>query len=50
MLDIIFYERISYIRIFQGDTSGNYRKILLELLKDPSQRSQKAGNGKRNYL
>lgn len=34
------------VSIFQGDTSGNYRKILLELLKDPSQRVQKAGNGK----
>ncbi|CAF2904300.1 unnamed protein product [Rotaria sp. Silwood2] len=30
----------------QSDTSGSYRKILLELLKDPSQRSQRAGNEK----
>jgi len=50
MLDFIFYRTISFIRIFQSDTSGDYRKILLELLKDPSQRSQKAGSGKRNYL
>jgi hypothetical protein len=34
---------------FQGDTSGDYRKILLELLKDPSQRTQKAGNGNTKY-
>ena len=34
------------VSTFQGDTSGDYRRILLELLKDPSQRVQKAGNGK----
>lgn len=33
---------------FQKDTSGDYRKILLELLKDPSKRSAKAGKGKSN--
>ena len=31
--------------IFQKDTSGDYRKILLELLKDPSKRSSKPGKG-----
>ncbi|CAF0755465.1 unnamed protein product [Rotaria sordida] len=30
----------------QSDTSGSYRKIVLELLKDPSQRTQKAGDAK----
>ncbi|CAF0825966.1 unnamed protein product [Adineta steineri] len=30
----------------ESDTSSHYRKILLELLKDPSQRTQKAGNAK----
>ncbi|CAF0830960.1 unnamed protein product [Adineta ricciae] len=29
-----------------SDTSGSYRKILMELLKDPSQRNQSAGNAK----
>lgn len=33
---------------FQKDTSGDYRKILLELLKDPSKRSAKPGKGKSN--
>ncbi|CAF4561727.1 unnamed protein product, partial [Rotaria magnacalcarata] len=28
----------------ESDTSGDYRKILLELLKDPTRRTQKAGN------
>ncbi|CAF4136992.1 unnamed protein product, partial [Rotaria magnacalcarata] len=32
--------------LFQSDTSGDYRKILLELLKDPTRRTQKAGNEK----
>ncbi|CAF2047091.1 unnamed protein product [Rotaria magnacalcarata] len=30
----------------ESDTSGDYRKILLELLKDPTRRTQKAGNEK----
>jgi hypothetical protein len=31
--------------MFQKDTSGDYRKILMELLKDPSKRSEKPGKG-----
>ncbi|CAM2705420.1 unnamed protein product [Rotaria socialis] len=30
----------------ESDTSGDYRKILLELLKDPTKRTEKAGNEK----
>jgi len=45
-----FVKSFIYKNIFsfslQSDTSGDYRKILLELLKDPNQRTKTAGNSK----
>jgi len=45
-----FVKSFIYKNIFsfslQSDTSGDYRKILLELLKDPNQRTKTTGNSK----